>query len=137
MVLLVTTRSLVTEARQRRCGAGSSIGDTLLFTGTSGVDAVSLSLTATGQLVSVVNGVTTTHANFIGGPISASGIEQIVVQGLGGDDSLTVDSVNGAISIPITYHGGENFDTLVLTGAWRPRRSIRSVLKSVMVRAPL
>ncbi len=73
-------------------------------------------MTATGQLVSVVNGVTTTHANFIGGPISASGIEHIVVQGLGGNDSLTVDSANGAISIPITYHGGDNFDTLTLTG---------------------
>ncbi len=44
MVLLVTTRSLATEAPTNvGGGAGSSIGDTLLFTGTSGADVVRLS----------------------------------------------------------------------------------------------
>ncbi|MFO0904332.1 MAG: dockerin type I domain-containing protein [Pirellulales bacterium] len=97
-------------------GAGSSVGDTILLAGTAGADTFALSLSPTGQLIATINGLTTTYANFIGGPIATSGIEQILVQGLAGNDSLTVDSANGAISIPINYAGGDNADLLTLTG---------------------
>jgi hypothetical protein len=97
-------------------GAGSAFGDTIRLPGTAGVDTFALSLSVTGQLIATVNGVTTTYANFIGGVIASSGIEQILVQGLAGNDSLTVDSTNGTIPIPINYDGGNNADLLTLTG---------------------
>ncbi|MCO6453692.1 MAG: CHRD domain-containing protein [Pirellulaceae bacterium] len=97
-------------------GLGSSVGDTILLSGTTGADIFNLSLSATGQLIATVNGLTTTYANLIGGPIATSGVEQILVQGLAGDDTLTVDSTNGAIPIPINYEGGNNADFLTLTG---------------------
>lgn len=97
-------------------GAGSSVGDTILVAGTAGVDTVNLSLTATGLLLATVNGVTTTYGNFIGGPIATSGIEQLLVQTVAGNDALTVDSVNGAVPVPITYDGGTNNDSLTLVG---------------------
>lgn len=97
-------------------GAGISVGDSILVAGTEGADLINLSLSATGQLIATINGVTTTYSNFVGGPIASSGIEQIVVEGLAGNDSLTVDSTNGAIPIPINYDGGNNADLLTLTG---------------------
>ena len=97
-------------------GAGNSVGDTIVLAGTAGADTFNLSLSATGQMIATVNGVTTTYSNFIGGPIASSGIEQITVAGSAGNDSLTVDSTNGAISIPVNYDGGNNADLLTLTG---------------------
>jgi Ca2+-binding RTX toxin-like protein len=97
-------------------GSGSSVGDTILVGGTTGNDTISLALDGSGFLVATVNGLTTTYTNFVGGPIATSGIEQILVQGLAGSDSLTVDSTNGAISIPINFDGGDNADSLTLTG---------------------
>jgi Dockerin type I domain/RTX calcium-binding nonapeptide repeat (4 copies) len=97
-------------------GAGGSDRDTILLAGTSGADTFVLSLSATGQLNATVNGLTTTYANFLGGPIATSGINQILVQGLAGNDSLTVDSTNGAIPILINFDGGNNADLLTLTG---------------------
>ncbi len=84
--------------------------------GTVGADTFNLSLTATGQLIATINGLTTTYSNFIGGPIAGSGIEQIAVSGSAGDDALTVDSTSGAIPIPVNYDGGNNADLLTLTG---------------------
>ena len=45
-------------------------------------------------------------------------VDNIVVSGLGGNDTLIVDSTNGLIAVPggITYDGGAGFDSLVLTG---------------------
>src|SRR6185503_644610 len=97
-------------------GAGSSVGDTILVSGTSGSDVISLSLDATGHLVATVNGLTTTYANFIGGPIASSGIEEIRVHGLAGTDTLSVDSSNGAVPILINFDGGDDADSLTLTG---------------------
>ena len=97
-------------------GAGSSIGDAILATGTGGNDVFNLALNASGHLVAVVNGLSTTYQNFIGGAASTSGVELIRVQGLAGADTLTVDSSNGAVSIPINFAGGENVDSLNLTG---------------------
>lgn len=97
-------------------GVAASVGDTILVAGTSGADTVRLSLSATGQLIATVNGATTTYNNFVGGPIGASGIEQILVQTQNGNDVLTVDSANGAIPILVTYDGGANNDLLTLTG---------------------
>ena len=97
-------------------GAGSSVGDTILIGGTAGDDVISLSLNASGHLIVTVNGATTTYTNFLGGPIATCGVEQLLVDGLAGDDSLTVDSINGAIPIAINFHGGGNADLLTLTG---------------------
>ena len=97
-------------------GAGASIGDAILVTGTSGNDTITLTLNATGHLLATVNGVTTTYTNFLSGPIATSGIEGILVEGLGGDDQVTVDSTNGAVPVAITYNGGADSDTLTLTG---------------------
>ncbi len=92
-------------------GAGTTLGDVILSRGTSGTDAISLSLNATGHLVETINSLTTTYTNFLGGPIATSGVEQILVQGLAGSDSLTVDSTNGAITIPISFDGGDPIGT--------------------------
>jgi Ca2+-binding RTX toxin-like protein len=97
-------------------GAGASVGDTILLAGTSGADTFALSLSPTGQLIATINGLTTTYADFIGGGIATSGIEQLLVHGFAGNDTLTVDSTNGAIPIPINYEGGNNADRLTLTG---------------------
>lgn len=97
-------------------GAGASIGDTILVAGTSGADTITLAVDASGYLLATVNGVTTTYTNFLSGPIATSGIEGILVNGLGGDDDVTVDSSNGAIPIAITYNGDAGSDTLTLTG---------------------
>ena len=97
-------------------GLGSSVGDTILVAGTTGNDTIALSLNAAGQLVVTVNGLTTTYGNFVGGPIASSGIEQLLVQGSAGNDTLSVDSTNGAIPILINFDGGNNADTLTLTG---------------------
>jgi len=97
-------------------GAGSSVGDTILLPGTSGIDVFSLSMNGSGHLLATVNGVTTTYTNFIGGAISSSGIEEILTQGLAGNDTLTVDSTTAAIPIPVNFDGGDNVDVLKLTG---------------------
>ena len=97
-------------------GGGSSVGDTILVSGTSGNDTIDMTLNGVGHLVVTVNGLTTTYANFVGGPIASSGIEQILVQGFAGNDTLTVDSANGAIPILINFDGGNNADLLTLTG---------------------
>ncbi|HEY2411086.1 MAG TPA: hypothetical protein VGI40_02525, partial [Pirellulaceae bacterium] len=97
-------------------GAGASVGDTILLPGTSGDDTFNLALDATGNLVATINGVATTYTNFLAGPISTSGIEQILVQGGAGADLLTVNSGNGAIPIPVNFDGGDDADSLVLTG---------------------
>jgi hypothetical protein len=97
-------------------GAGSSVGDSILVSGTTGNDTISLAMDLSGHLLATVNGVTTTYQSFIGGPIASSGVEHIIVQGLAGNDTLTVDSTNGAIPIPINFDGGDNTDSLILTG---------------------
>ena len=99
-------------------GAGVSIGDSILVTGTEGSDIISLGLNGAGLLIATVNGLTTTYANFIGGPVATAGLERILVEGLGGDDQLTVDSTNGALpfSNGVVYNGGTGSDTLTLTG---------------------
>lgn len=97
-------------------GASNSVGDTILLPGTSGNDVFALSLSATAQLVATINGLTTTYNNFAGGPIATSGIELIQTNGQAGLDSLTVDSTNGAVPIPINFDGGDNADSLTLTG---------------------
>ena len=97
-------------------GAGSSVGDTILVGGTSGADVISLAANASGHVVATINGLATTYTNFLGGALSTSGIEEILVDGQSGKDGLTVDSTSGAIPVPITYDGGANNDLLTLTG---------------------
>lgn len=53
----------------------------------------------------------------------AQDITQVFVNGLGGDDTLTLDSSNGLVGrpsiygpLPIEYDGGDGFNQLVLTG---------------------
>ena len=97
-------------------GVAGLIGDTIRVLGTPGADIISLALNASGHLLATVNGLTTTFTNFIGGPIAASTVERIAVDGGGGADQLTVDSTNGAIPIFVSYDGGADGDSLVLTG---------------------
>ncbi len=100
-----------------KVGAGGGLlGDTILVPGTPGNDNINLALDAGGHLLVTVNGVTTTYQNGAGGPINASGMEKILVQGGAGADKLTVDSTNGAIPLAITYDGGADNDSLTLTG---------------------
>lgn len=98
-------------------GVGSSVGDTILLPGTTGNDTFSLSMDASGHLIATVNGLTTTYQNFLSGPIATAGIEQILVQGLAGNDALTVDSTNGPIPIPINFDGGIGSDTILMSGS--------------------
>ena len=97
-------------------GAAGLIGDTIPLPGTPGNDVMTLALNPVGHLLATINGVTTTYTNFIGGPIATSGVEKTVVQGGLGNDPLTVDSTNGAIPLAITFDGGEDTDSLRLTG---------------------
>ena len=113
-------------------GAGSSIGDTILVAGTEGADTFNLSLSATGQLIVSANGIVTTYANFVGGPIASSGIEQVLVQGFAGNDSLTVNSTNGAIPIQINFEGGDNADLLTLTG--KSQKKLKSKRHYILVK---
>ncbi len=85
--------------------------------GTAAADQVRLALNPTqrGELDVFLNGSAT--------PLNAvelDTIEKIVFTGAGGDDTLTVDSSNGAISVPggITFVGGtqDSQDQLVLSG---------------------
>ncbi|WP_237607275.1 CHRD domain-containing protein [Roseimaritima sediminicola] len=98
-------------------GAGAGmIGDAIHVPGTPGDDAIDISLNPAGHLVVTVNGDTTVYTDFVGGSIDTSGIDRIVVEGGLGDDTLTVDSVNGAIPIAIHYDGDQDFDALTLLG---------------------
>ncbi len=97
-------------------GVAGLIGDTIRVLGTPGSDIISLALNASGHLLATVNGLATVFTDFIGGPISSSGVERIAVDGGGGGDQLTVDSTNGAIPIFVSYDGGADNDSLVLTG---------------------
>ncbi|MDA1053079.1 MAG: dockerin type I domain-containing protein [Planctomycetota bacterium] len=97
-------------------GIGGLIGDTILVPGTPGDDLITTALNASGHLLVTINGVTTTYTNFTAGPIASAGVDKILVQGGLGFDRLTVDSTNGAIPIPITYDGGQDYDSLTLTG---------------------
>jgi Ca2+-binding RTX toxin-like protein len=97
-------------------GAGNSVGDSILLDGTSGDDAVTLALNASGHLVATVNGLTTGYTNFISGAFATSGIERLRVSGGDGDDLLSVDSTEGAIPVGITYEGADGSDGLLLSG---------------------
>jgi Ca2+-binding RTX toxin-like protein len=97
-------------------GSGSPFGDAILLPGTAGNDTFNLTMNATGHLLATVNGVTTTYQNPGGSAISVAGIELISVQGLAGNDALTVNSATGAVPIPVNFAGGENIDSLNLTG---------------------
>lgn len=97
-------------------GVAGLIGDTIRVLGTPGADIISLALNASGHLLATINGLTTIFTNFIGGPIAASSVERIAVDGGGGADQLTVDSTNGAIPIFVSYDVGADSDSLVLTG---------------------
>ncbi|NND97529.1 MAG: hypothetical protein HKN47_09405, partial [Pirellulaceae bacterium] len=81
----------------------------LLIDGDSGSNAIELSLNSAGtDVVVTVDGSTSTT------PIA--GVDSIVVRGFGGDDTLTIDAVNGLIPLTINYDGGDDFDDLVLQG---------------------
>src|SRR6185295_15628780 len=75
-----------------------------------------LALNAAGQLLVTINGVTTTYTDFVGGPIASSGIDLIAVTGDAGNDSVTIDSTLGALTIPVEFDGGSGSDLLILTG---------------------
>ncbi len=66
-----------------------------------------------------VNGVEATES-----PITLDTIQQINVNGLGGNDTLIVDSTNGLITVDmgIRYNGGTGRDTLELDQTDGPRR---------------
>ncbi len=99
-------------------GLPGSLGDAIVVTGTPGDDVISLGLDVGGFLLVTVNGVTTTYRNFLSGPIASAGIEEILVEGLGGNDQLTIDSANGALPFAngVTFNGGDGSDVLTLTG---------------------
>ena len=46
----------------------------------------------------------------------AASLTSITINGEAGDDALTVDHSNGLVDVPITFHGGANTDSLVITG---------------------
>src|SRR6185369_3208049 len=54
--------------------ADGPLGDQIVVPGTVSADSISQTLDGTGKLVVTINGVTTTYANFIGGPIATAGI---------------------------------------------------------------
>jgi hypothetical protein len=84
--------------------------DVILVEGTSGNDAIAISLVGL-DLVITKNGPATTYPGILG-----TGIDRIVVNGLNGNDTLTVNSTNGAIPLPIEFDGGSGNDALNLIG---------------------
>ncbi|HWB14006.1 MAG TPA: DUF4214 domain-containing protein [Pirellulales bacterium] len=89
--------------------AASSGNDTILVQGTSGNDAINLALDASGNLVVTVNGVNTTYVG-----IGNTNVKQIEVDGGAGTNTLTVDSTNGPITVPIFFDGGTGSNALDL-----------------------
>ncbi|MCY2929009.1 MAG: FG-GAP-like repeat-containing protein [Planctomycetota bacterium] len=50
------------------------------------------------------------------GSFELSTLTNIILDGLGGNDTFTVDSSNGLIPVPVAVRGGEGRDSLTLTG---------------------
>ncbi len=82
--------------------------DTVTVNGTAGNDNIVVTKSGLYTMVTV-NGM-------LGATILSADAASLDVNGLTGDDSLTVDSSNGAVAIPITYDGGVGHDSLTLTG---------------------
>ena len=87
---------------------GGDGDDTLFVTGTSGNDVIDVFEDGSGNVVVVVNGES----------LTASSIEDLVIAGSGGNDTITVSDLtgaavsNGALSISTSLLGGEGDDVL-------------------------
>ncbi|MCG8649605.1 MAG: hypothetical protein MI861_07220, partial [Pirellulales bacterium] len=105
---------------------GGSGGDRVLVSGTDADDTINLSQNAGGDLVVSAAGVTTVYTDAGAAGIDGTNVEQIVVDGQLGDDTLTVDVAPGdVINVPITFDGGAGSDLLVVTGS--PATAIEDV----------
>ena len=80
--------------------------------GTAGSDNFLVQKSADGQSLEVYVGGVLTISQLL------STVDQVLVNGLGGDDKLTVDNDNGLLSIPngIDFAGGNDNDILIVTG---------------------
>jgi hypothetical protein len=95
--------------------SGSAEDRTLTLDGTAGADVATFLLTANGSLR--INNITPAGA---AQTFSLTGVTAIVVEGLGGNDTITVDLLNGDVataSRSFSFFGGEDSgDTLKLNG---------------------
>src|SRR5262249_28756481 len=85
--------------------AGSDI---VTVNGTSGADAITASQSGTNAAVQV--GVLKTVT------LPAANTEGLMIAGMLGNDSLTVNSATNPLLIATTFDGGPGFDSLALTG---------------------
>lgn len=92
---------------------GGTGGNSLLATGTVGDNNIVVAMTGAGGLSTTVDGLNTTYQGPGGSPITNANLEQLQVIGLAGNDTLTVDEVNGLVPIAINYHGDEGDDLLI------------------------
>jgi Ca2+-binding RTX toxin-like protein len=96
-------------------GTASVIGGVLTVTGTSADDTitVSLNLTDNTKIDVNINGTITSFP--LTNADATPAITGIVVAGGQGNDKITIDQVNGGITLPATLLGGSGMD--ILTGA--------------------
>ncbi len=96
----------------------SGIAGALTIDPRGGGDVITLAGNSLNNLILATGGTTPTVQ--IGGTKALTLVDGttagLVIEALGGDDTLTVDSGAGAFAVPITYHGGNGFDTLVTQG---------------------
>jgi len=91
-------------------GLPAASGDTISVPGTSAGDMIVLAISS-GKLLVTINGTTTTYGNFIGGPISDSGIDLVSVNADAGNDTVTVNSTEA--TIPTNIATGADDDAIV------------------------
>ncbi len=82
--------------------------DAIVVNGTSSGDDITVS--QSGPDVNVVVG------GFKALTMPAANVQALVINGGLGDDTLTVDSTNGPVLVPVTYDGNGGSDSLVLSG---------------------
>jgi hypothetical protein len=113
-LLLAGTQGRGVWTLQGGLTATAATGSTLTVNGTSGVDAFTVRLSnANPDLLEIlVNSATPTFT------VALSSLERVDINGLGGNDTLTIDTTNGAIGLSDGLHfdGGNDSDTLTLTG---------------------
>ncbi len=86
--------------------AGSN---TVTINGTQGADAFDITKSGTNTIVTL-NGT-------LAATLVSADTGTVVINGLGGNDSLTVDSSNGPIFPDVDFDGGTGIDTALMTGS--------------------
>jgi len=90
-------------------------GGVLQVTGTQAADTITVGLDSTGTNVEVV--ITTPSVSStpsVDKTFALARVKSIIVHGLGGDDTISVDATNGPLTnIKLNFYGDSGDDTLI------------------------